>query len=135
MTFYRYYVFPVTLCNRQLIISATLDPSLVAVFFYFSGQYIVLFFCFLEKTCYICGQKNNIMAIDCGKILREARRRVGVTQEELADVAGVSINSVKLIEQGKMNPTMQMFDLLMDCLGMEISVAIKQPKLNMFETK
>lgn len=75
------------------------------------------------------------MAIDCGKILREARRRVGVTQEELADVAGVSINSVKLIEQGKMNPTMQMFDLLMDCLGMEISVSIKQPILNMFETK
>lgn len=75
------------------------------------------------------------MAIDCGKILRDARRRVGVTQEELADVAGVSINSVKLIEQGKMNPTMQMFDLLMDCLGMEISVSIKQPKLNMFETK
>lgn len=75
------------------------------------------------------------MAIDCGKILKEARRRVGVTQEELADVAGVSINSVKLIEQGKMNPTMQMFDLLMDCLGMEISVSIKQPKLNMFETK
>ncbi len=75
------------------------------------------------------------MAIDCGKILKEARRRVGVTQEELADVAGVSINSVKLIEQGKMNPTVQMFDLLMDCLGMEISVSIKQPILNMFETK
>jgi len=74
------------------------------------------------------------MAIDCGKILKETRKRVGVTQEELADVAGVSVNSVKLIEQGKMNPTVQMFDLLMDCLGMEICVNIKQPKLEMFKT-
>lgn len=62
------------------------------------------------------------MAIDCAKILKEVRKSVGVTQEELADVAGVSISSVKLIEQGRMNPTMQMMDVLMDCLGMEIVV-------------
>ncbi|MCQ2973432.1 MAG: helix-turn-helix domain-containing protein [Bacteroidales bacterium] len=73
------------------------------------------------------------MAIDCGKILKETRKKIGVTQEELADVAGVSINSIKLIEQGKMNPTVQMFDLIMDCLGMEIIVNQKQPNLNMYK--
>lgn len=62
------------------------------------------------------------MAIDCAKTLKEVRKTVGVTQEELADVAGVSISSVKLIEQGRMNPTMQMMDVLLDCLGMEIVV-------------
>lgn len=66
------------------------------------------------------------MAMDCAKLLKETRKQVGVTQEELADVAGVSISSVKLIEQGKMNPTMQMMDVLMDCLGMEIIVRPKE---------
>ena len=66
------------------------------------------------------------MAIDCAKLLKETRKNAGVTQEELADVAGVSISSVKLIEQGKMNPTMQMMDILMDCLGMEIVVRAKE---------
>lgn len=64
--------------------------------------------------------------MDYIKAIKDERKRLGVTQEMLADVAGVSVSSIKLIEQGKMNPTIQMLELLMDCLGLELTVKQKE---------
>ena len=63
--------------------------------------------------------------MNIGKILKERRKDVGVTQEHLADVAGISLSHLKLIEQGKTNPTLQVVETLLDCLGMEISIVLK----------
>lgn len=63
--------------------------------------------------------------MNIGKILKERRKNVGVTQEQLADVAGISLSHLKLIEQGKTNPTLQVVETLLDCLGMEISIVLK----------
>ncbi len=63
--------------------------------------------------------------MNIGKILKERRKDVGVTQEQLADVAGISLSHLKLIEQGKTNPTLQVVETLLDCLGMEISIVLK----------
>lgn len=64
--------------------------------------------------------------MDYIKAIKDERKRLGVTQEMLADVAGVSVSSIKLIEQGKMNPTIQMLELLLDCLGLELIVRQKE---------
>lgn len=64
--------------------------------------------------------------MDYIKAIKDERKRLGVTQEMLADVAGVSVSSIKLIEQGKMNPTIQMLELLLDCLGLELIVKQKE---------
>ena len=64
--------------------------------------------------------------MDYVKAIKDERKRLGVTQEMLADVAGVSVSSIKLIEQGKMNPTIQMLELLLDCLGLELIVRQKE---------
>lgn len=64
--------------------------------------------------------------MDYIKAIKDERKRLGVTQEMLADVAGVSVSSIKLIEQGKMNPTIQMLELLLDCLGLELTVKQKE---------
>lgn len=64
--------------------------------------------------------------MDYIKAIKDERKRLGVTQEMLSDVAGVSVSSIKLIEQGKMNPTIQMLELLLDCLGLELTVKQKE---------
>lgn len=64
--------------------------------------------------------------MDYIKAIKDERKRLGVTQEMLADVAGVSVSSIKFIEQGKMNPTIQMLELLLDCLGLELIVRQKE---------
>lgn len=64
--------------------------------------------------------------MDYIKAIKDERKRLGGTQEMLADVAGVSVSSIKFIEQGKMNPTIQMLELLLDCLGLELTVKQKE---------
>lgn len=65
-----------------------------------------------------------------GKLIKERRREIGVTQEQLSDVSGVSLSYIKLVEAGKANPTVSVLETLLDCLGLEIAVQLKQPKVN-----
>ena len=53
-----------------------------------------------------------------------------MTQEQLSDVSGVSLSYIKLVEAGKANPTVSVLETLLDCLGLEIAVQLKQPKVN-----
>lgn len=52
-----------------------------------------------------------------GPILREYRLGRGLTQEELARRAGISMRYVSLIETGKHNPTMVAVGRLLHALG------------------
>ncbi|MDO4510290.1 MAG: helix-turn-helix domain-containing protein [Bacteroidales bacterium] len=68
--------------------------------------------------------------MDYSSIIKERRKSVGITQEDLADMAGISLSYLKMIEQRKANPTIQIIEQVLDCLGMQLNVAIKQPHLN-----
>lgn len=68
--------------------------------------------------------------MEYGKLIKERRREIGVTQEQLSDVSGVSLSYIKLVEAGKANPTVSVLETLLDCLGLEIAVQLKQPKVN-----
>jgi transcriptional regulator with XRE-family HTH domain len=55
---------------------------------------------------------------DHGQALRERRRRRGQTQEMLAEIAGVSIATIKNIERGTQRPrasTLQLIAKALDC--------------------
>jgi transcriptional regulator with XRE-family HTH domain len=52
-----------------------------------------------------------------GKILREVRREAGLSQEELADRAGIHPTYVSQIERGLKSPTMRMLARLAKALG------------------
>lgn len=67
--------------------------------------------------------------MDWGALIKNKRKEIGVTQEQLADVSGVSLSYIKLIESNKVNPTISMIENLMDCLGLEIKVAQKESRL------
>lgn len=68
--------------------------------------------------------------MEYGKLIKERRREIGVTQEQLSDVSGVSLSYIKLVEAGKANPTVSVLETLLDCLGLEIAVQLKLPKVN-----
>ena len=67
--------------------------------------------------------------MEYGSLIKDRRKEIGVTQEQLADVSGVSLSYIKLVEANKANPTISVLETLLDCLGLEFIVQLKQPKL------
>ena len=53
-----------------------------------------------------------------------------VTQETLAELAGVGLRTLKQLESGKGNPTLETLQKLADVLGMEISLQIRKTQEN-----
>lgn len=54
---------------------------------------------------------------------------MGITQTELAELAGVGIATVKDIERGKGNPSLKTLEHLCTVLGFEIELKIKKVEL------
>lgn len=60
------------------------------------------------------------------RIIKERREMLGVTQEHLAELAGVGLRTLKAIESGKGNPTFETMNKLADVLGMELKLEVKK---------
>ena len=58
--------------------------------------------------------------------LKERRMRLQISQSDLAEMAGVSLATVKDIERGKGNPSLQTTEKLLDVLGLEIVYRIRK---------
>jgi len=63
---------------------------------------------------------NNII-----ETLKKRRIRLQVTQETLALLTGVSLRTIKQLEAGKGNPTLETIQKLADALGLELQLTIK----------
>jgi len=62
--------------------------------------------------------------------IKERREMLRVTQETLAELAGVGLRTLKQLESGKGNPTLETIQKLADVLGMEISLQIRNTREN-----
>lgn len=58
--------------------------------------------------------------------LKQRREELSITQEHLADIAGVGLRTVKEIEVGKGNPTLDTLLKVADVLGMQLKLEIKK---------
>jgi transcriptional regulator with XRE-family HTH domain len=65
-----------------------------------------------------------------GKAISARRKTLGIDQKSLAEIAGVSVHALSDIETGKGNPTMQTLGAVVDSLGMEIQLVIRQTGAN-----
>ena len=65
----------------------------------------------------------NIQAISNAIVKR--RKMLSVSQKELADLAGVSLHSIINLESGKGNPTLQLLLTVLEVVGMEVQLAVK----------
>jgi len=66
---------------------------------------------------------------EIGQQIKERRKVLRITQHDLAEMAGISINTLYKIERGQANPTIQMVNKIAEILGMEIKIEVKQPQL------
>ena len=60
-----------------------------------------------------------------GERIKQRRKMLNITQEQLADIAEVGINTLTKIERDEGNPTLKLLLKVLDTLGLEIKITIK----------
>ncbi len=63
-----------------------------------------------------------------GKSIKERRKGLRVTQTQLAELAGISVNTLYKIERGQTNPTLDTLTKIANVLGMEVCLQVKKPQ-------
>ena len=61
-----------------------------------------------------------------GYLIQQRRDHMRITQQQLADMADIGINTLYKIETGQANPTLKSLQKITDILGMEITLQIKK---------
>ncbi len=77
-----------------------------------------------RKTEKTVAKAENGNGLPFGKKLAEARRAAGLTQQELADKAGVHISHVQRIEAGTSQPTVDVLKRLAEALQVSIDLLV-----------
>ena len=77
---------------------------------------------------YLCIEKvyYNTLVMVLSDIVKERRTRLNIMQADLAEMAGVSLSTVKDIERGKGNPSLKTLEKILEVLGLEIVCRIRE---------
>ena len=87
--------------------------------FYLVVSNIIVYFA--AKSQYI-----GIMTLqEIGKAIKDRRKKLGVNQQTLADLASVAVNTVVAIERGEGNPQLSTLLSLLDTLGLQLDINTK----------
>ena len=60
-----------------------------------------------------------------GESIKNRRKELGITQPHLAELASISINTLYKLERGNGNPSLNVLNKLIEVLGMELRLEIK----------
>jgi len=63
---------------------------------------------------------------EIGKAIKERRKKLGVNQQTLADLAGVAVNTLVAIERGEGNPQLATLLIILNTLGLQIDINLKR---------
>lgn len=69
---------------------------------------------------------QKIYSKSIGEQIRSRRKELGITQPHLAEIAEVSVNTLYKIERGEANPTLEVMYKLLNVLGLELHIGIRQ---------
>jgi len=77
---------------------------------------------------YFCDIRNifPMNTIEMGKAIRYRREFLHLKQSDLAEMSGVTIKTIHLIESGTGNPSLETIEKLAAVLGMELVLQVKQ---------
>lgn len=64
--------------------------------------------------------------MDIKEVMRAQRKKLGISQQDLAEMAEVSPSTVKQIEVGNANPSLSTIEKIMEVLGMEIRYEVRK---------
>jgi len=80
-----------------------------------------------QRRVAIDSQLATISTMSIASIVREARRRAGLTQAALAEKAGVPKSTVGRIESGARTPSVELVERLVEAAGFEVTVSLSEP--------
>ena len=60
------------------------------------------------------------------EVIKARRKVLGISQQDRAEMSGISLPTVKDIERGLANPSLSTISKLLDVLGMEIVYRVRQ---------
>lgn len=62
-----------------------------------------------------------------GVQISKRRQVLGIDQKTAAELSGVSVHTFSDVESGKGNPSLKVLGKMLDALGLEIRIQLKQP--------
>ena len=87
----------------------------------------ILFVLCFRKNYYLCSKSTiNHTLMEIGKVIKERRALLGISQQDLSDYSGVGISTVKDLERGKGNPSIETLKKILDVMGLEMVLQVKQ---------
>jgi transcriptional regulator with XRE-family HTH domain len=66
------------------------------------------------------------MSLAIGKTIQQRRKQLKITQPHLAELAEVNVNTIYRIERNEANPTVQVLTKILEVLGMELNITVKE---------
>lgn len=63
--------------------------------------------------------------IDVGCIIRKKRVLLKIDQKALSELSGISVHTLSNIEAGKGNPTVAVLGKVLEVLGLELQIKVK----------
>ncbi len=64
--------------------------------------------------------------MDLAETMKSRRKTLGISQQDLAEMSGISLATIKDIERGQGNPSLKTAKKILDILGMEISFNVRK---------
>lgn len=64
--------------------------------------------------------------MDIGKVIKERRALLRISQQDLSDFSGVGISTIKDLERGVGNPSIETLKKILDVVGLEMVLQVKQ---------
>ncbi len=62
---------------------------------------------------------------EIGSEIKKRRIFLKITQQNLAEITGISLRSLQYIEKGQMNPSIEQLEKILDAIGLEIVIRTK----------
>ena len=60
------------------------------------------------------------------EVIKSRRKTLAISQQDLAEMSGIGLATIKDIERRKANPSMATVSKIMDVLGMEVMFKVRQ---------
>lgn len=75
-----------------------------------------------ERLIFATKSQQTVNSKEIGKTIKARRQALGVTQQTLADLADVGINTLVAIERGQGNPKLETLLTVLDTLGLQLDI-------------
>lgn len=64
--------------------------------------------------------------MDLADTMKMRRKALGISQQDLSEMSGVSLATIKDIERGQGNPSLSTVQKILGILGMEVKYVVRQ---------